>query len=168
MMLTEENGIYQFDCAKALWATSEIRQQYYDARIHLLKNADFLIETGEELLIVEYENSTIRGAVNPEAFESNPDKLQNKIALKYYGSLPYLLLRGKHKPKRYIYIIEASNSDSIMRARLRDRISKELPFLLQSNMDTGVNLLRGFDVLSIAEWNAHPLYGNFPCLPVTG
>ena len=28
MMLTEENGVYLFECSKALWATSEIRDQY--------------------------------------------------------------------------------------------------------------------------------------------
>ena len=120
------------------------------------------------MLIVEYENSTIRGAVNPAAFEENLDKLYNKIALKYYDSLPYLLLCGKNKPRRYIYIIETANSDSTMRARLRERISKELPFRLQSNMNTGNNLLLSFDVLSIAEWNAHPIYGNFPCIPIEG
>ena len=54
MMLTEENGVYQFDCSKAIWATGEIRDQYFNAKIHVLKNADFIIETSDELLIVEY------------------------------------------------------------------------------------------------------------------
>ena len=166
MMLTEENGVYQFDCTKALWATNEIREQYFNARIHVLKNADFIIETQDELLIVEYKNATIRNAVNPQAFNPTDDKTRDSLARKYYDSLPYLQLRGKNKPKRYIFIIEAANSDSTMRARLRGKIAKELPFVLQSNMATGINLLEEFDVLSIAEWNAHPLYGNYPCLPV--
>ena len=166
MMLTEENGVYQFDCSKALWATNEIRNQYFNAKIHVLKNADFIIETEKELLIVEYKNATISSAVKPQAFNPLDDKMRDSLALKYYDSLPYLQLKGKNKPQRYIYIIEAANSDSTMRARLRDRIAKELPFVLQSNMATGRNLLEEFEVLSIAEWNAHPLYGNYPCLPV--
>lgn len=165
MMLTEENGVYQFDCTKALWATNEIREQYFNARIHVLKNADFIIETETELLIVEYKNSTISKAVNPQAFNPNDDKMQVSLAHKYYDSLPYLQLKGKDKPKRYIYIIESANSDSTMRARLRGRIAKELPFALQSNMATGITLLEGFEVLSIAEWNAHPVYSNYPCVP---
>ena len=31
MMLAEENGMYQFDCSKALWVTNEIRDQF---RVH--------------------------------------------------------------------------------------------------------------------------------------
>lgn len=166
MMLTEENGVYQFDCTKALWATNEIRDQYFNARIHVLKNADFIIETEDELLIVEYKNATIHNAANPQAFHLNDDKMRDSLARKYYDSLPYLQLRGKNKPKRYIIIIEAESSDTTMRARLRERIAKELPFVLQCKMATGINILEEFEVLSISEWNAHPLYGNYPCLPV--
>ena len=166
MMLTEENGVYQFDCTKALWATNEIRDQYFNARIHVLKNVDFIIETQNVLLMLEYKNATISGAVNPRAFNATDDKMRDSLALKYYDTLPYLQLKGKNKPRRYIYIIEMANSDSTMRARLRERIAKELPFALQRNMATGMNLLEGFEVLSIAEWNAHPVYGNYPCLPV--
>ncbi len=53
-----------------------------------------------------------------------------------------------------------------MRARLRERISKELPFTLQSNMNTGNKMLESFDVLSISEWNEHSIYGKYPCLPI--
>jgi len=166
MMLPEENGVYQFDCTKALWATNEIRNQYFNARIHVLKNADFIIETEDELLIVEYKNAAISNAANPQAFHPNDERMRDSLARKYYDSLPHLQLKGKNKPKRYICIIEAANSDSTMRARLKIRIAKELPFLLQSNMATGINLLEEFDVLSISEWNAHPMYGNYPCLPV--
>ena len=88
MMLTEENGVYQFDCTKALWATNEIRDQYFNARIHVLKNADFIIETETALLIVEYKNATISNAANPQAFHPADDRKINDIALKYYDSLP--------------------------------------------------------------------------------
>jgi len=166
MMLTEENGVYQFDCSKALWATSEIRDQYFNAKIHVLKNADFIIETSDELLIVEYKNSTISGAIKPLAFNPTDDKLKDDLARKFYDSLHYLRLKDKTKPKQYIVIIEAAGSDRAMRLRLRDRVMKELPFSLQTNMNTGIRMLDECQVLSIAEWNAHPKYGLYPCTPV--
>lgn len=132
----------------------------------MLKNADFIIETNDELLIVEYKNSLISGAVRPQAFNPTDDKLKDDLARKFYDSLHYLQLRDKMKPKQYIVIIEAAGSDRAMRLRLRDRIIKELPFSLQNNMNTGIRMLDECQVLSIAEWNAHPKYGLYPCIPV--
>ena len=165
--LTEENGAYGIDCSRALWATSEIHGRYNEARIHVLKDADFIIETAEELYIVEYKNALIANAANPSAFQPYTDKHVNAIASKFYDTLHYLALMQKQKPIRYIYVIEAENSDSTMRLRLRDRIAKELPFALQMNMNTGKKLIDGLDVLSIAEWNSHERYSLFPICEVT-
>lgn len=163
-ILTEENGKYGIDCAKALWMTDEIHRQYQTAKLHLLKDADFVIETETELIIVEYKNSTIRGALAPETFNPTDDKYVNAIVRKYYDSLHYLTLIGKTKPRRYVCVVEAEYSDSVMRPRLRERVSKELPFVLQKNIGSENRLIESFDVLSIAEWNAHESYGRFPFL----
>lgn len=164
-VLPEENGIYGVDHTNAIWATNEIQKTYHNAKLHL-KNADFVIETQFEILIMEYKNATIASAVSPKAFHPMEDKSVNAIALKFYGSLPYLDLLGKDKPRRYIYVIEAEHSDSTMRARLRNRIKQELPFMLQDNMNTGKRLIEGFDVLSIDEWNMHEKYSRYPLVEI--
>ena len=161
-ILTEENGIYGIDCSKAVWATDEVHERYHEAKIHVLKDADFIIETEENLLVVEYKNSTIQQAEKPENFQPLDDKMVNSIALKFYGTLHYLAILNKQKPKRYVYVVEAKNSDSTMRLKLRNRIMKELPFKLQEDMNAGAALIEGLEVLSIEEWNQHKDYSLYP------
>lgn len=161
-MLIEENREYGIDCSKACWKTDEIHYQYQAVRLHLLKDVDFVIETEDDLIVVEYKNSMIRGAASRESFNPGDDKTLNAVVRKYYDSLHYLTLMGKLKPKRYVYVVEAKNSDAVMRSRLRDRISKELPFALQNNIGGNIRLIESIDVLSISEWNAHDRFGKFP------
>ncbi|MBQ9010217.1 MAG: hypothetical protein IJ088_12945 [Clostridia bacterium] len=59
----------------------------------MLKNADFIIETSDELLIVEYKNSTISGAIKPLDFNPTDDKLKDDLAREFYDSLHYLRLK---------------------------------------------------------------------------
>ena len=94
------------------------------------------------------------------------EKKINNIAKKYYDSLHYLALKGKTKPKRYIYICEYPNGDMVTRARLRNLIKPKLPFELQKVMNTGINLIDEFEVLSIDEWNKHDTYKQYPFCPV--
>ncbi len=166
-ILPEENGNYGIDCSNALWATSEIQSCYHHAKLHLLKNADFIIETESELLIVEYKNACIPNACNSSTFDPKDDKTVNSIILKYYGTLPYLAIKGKHKPGRFIYVLEYPNGDSVTRKRLRERIMKELPFKLQEDMKTGIKMITRVDVLSIDEWNHNPVYSRLPLVKLT-
>ena len=93
--LPEENGYYGIDCSYALWATNEVQSCYHDAKLHLLKNADFIIEIEDELLIVKYKNACIPNANNSSSFNPKDDKTVNSVIHKYYGTLPYLILKGK-------------------------------------------------------------------------
>ena len=53
-----------------------------------------------------------------------------------------------------------------MRKRIRNHIADLLPFQLQKLPEIQTELIRSFDVLSIAEWNAHSKYRFFPITPV--
>ena len=101
----EENGVYQIDCSAAVWSTDQIYNLYHTAGV-FLKDADFVIETPEYILLVEYKNADIPGAVNPQAFKPFEEKRTIGVARKFYESLHYLAMEKKDKPVKYIYIVE--------------------------------------------------------------
>lgn len=72
-ILVEENHFYELDCTAALWATDQIHEEYHRAKTNL-KDADFLIETENQMLLAEYKNSNVPNAANPGAFD--PEKRQ--------------------------------------------------------------------------------------------
>ena len=157
----EENGIYGLDYEQAIWASDQMHEEYFKAGLQI-SNADFVLENQNNILIVEYKNATISGAVSPGAFNPEDDKKMNSIIRKFYDSLHYLRLLKKDKPVEFIYVLEYPKGDSVTRKRLRERLKRFLPFKLQENMNTGVKLIEKVDVLSIEEWNNHKVYGEYP------
>lgn len=165
-IFAEENGIYQIDCSKAVWATDQIHEIYHNAGVQL-KDSDFLVEDQESLYLIEYKNANISNAEKPDAFKPEEDKMVNKVVQKFYDSLHYLYLTNKKKPLEYIYVVEYPKGDVVTRKRLRNKMKQRLPFELQSNIGMGKKLLEKVEVLSIDEWNAHEKYGAFPITQVT-
>ena len=92
-ILVEENGVYGLDCSKAVWATNEIHEKYHKAGLHL-SDADFVIETEDELIMIEYKNASIPDAEKPDVFNPLEDKKVNGVLRKYYDTLHYLTLRA--------------------------------------------------------------------------
>lgn len=164
--LIEENGRYALDCHNALWATDQIHAAYQRAKVRL-NDVDFVLETENLLILVEYKNAQICGAAHPELFNPHDDKRADVIWRKYFDSLHYLTLKGKTKPKHYVYILEYPNGDATARRRLRVRIKKDLPFSLHTELNIDSEVISEFSVLSIQEWNDHEVYGKFPLVPVT-
>lgn len=163
-VFTEENGNYKLDCSKALWATDELHEQYHAAKCSL-SDVDWILETDEKIVLVEYKNANIAGAYNPEAFKPKDEKVIDKVVKKFYDSLHYLTLLDKTKPKEYIYILEYPNGDPVSRKMVRNRMKKKLPFVLQGHIGEGRKLIEKLDVLSIDEWNTNERYGEFPIMP---
>jgi len=119
-----------------------------------LKSVDIILVTGKALVFMEYKNSTIPGAANPEAFDEklSSDKHSTDIARKYYDSLLYpLSTRLTDKPLYYHYVVEASTLDSALRKMLAEKIVRKLPFQLQKRLK--VKLISDFSVDSIDDWN---------------
>ena len=163
----EENGLYKIDCSKALWAVDEVNKQYHHYLAGCgLSDVDWIMETASRIYLVEYKNANIPGARNPGAFSPEKDEKIKKAARKFYDSLHYLSLAGKTKPKEYVYILEYPNGDSASRKMIRNRLKQKLPFALQDHIGEGRKLIEAVEVLSIAEWNADPVYGQFPILQV--
>ena len=54
LILAEENGVNGLDCTDAVWATDEIHARYHRAGLHILSDADFVIETEREVIMVLY------------------------------------------------------------------------------------------------------------------
>jgi hypothetical protein len=161
-ILTEENGNYVLDCHNTLWATDELHNVYHESGIHDLNDVDWVLENETHLLMVEYKNANIDGAVNPGAFNPEEDKKVSTIVRKFYDSLHYLSLIDKTKPKQFIYILEYPNGDYVSRKRLRNRLKTQLPFSLQENIGNGKTLIEKISVLSIEEWNSDEVYKDFP------
>ena len=159
-VFVEENGIFQIDCTNALWATNEVNNVFKETG-NWLADVDFVIETEEKLLLVEYKNANIDGASNPEAFNPKEDKKVNNVIKKFYDTLHYLTLKNKLKPKDFIYILEYPKGDKVTRGLLRNRLQKSLPFRLQNKFKNN-RLIERLEVLSIDEWNEHSEYGAFP------
>lgn len=171
MIFTEEHKHYQLDCSKAVWATDEVHEIYREAKVSALSDVDFIIETEEKLILVEYKNGKIKEAIEHGAgfnvADNNVrDKLLNKIPRKYFDTLHYLYLKGKIKPKHYVYILEYPNDDSSMRKYLRNKFKKLLPFRLQEMLSDNLKLIESVEVLSIDEWNDNPEYGVFPLVQI--
>ncbi|MDE7414991.1 MAG: hypothetical protein K2N44_01520 [Lachnospiraceae bacterium] len=163
----EENGVYSIDCSNAVWATDKMHEDYHNAGIHI-NDVDFLIENTTNILMVEYKNACIANAENPAAFQPMTDKKILIATRKFYDSLHYLRLLNKNKPVQYIYILEYPNGDATTRKRLRNRLKTELPFALQENIGNGKKLIEQVEVLSIDEWNADSIYGNYPMRRISG
>ena len=161
----EENNVYKIDCTKAIWATDEIHSLYKKHGLsHILCDADFVIESKDFILLVEYKNASIQAATQHASTTKTYDPLQNekiiKIAQKYYDSLHYLHMMGKTKPIRYVFVVEFPNGDPVNRRLLKTRLHSLLPFNLQREPIASNTLIESLDVVSISEWNS--MYSDFP------
>lgn len=155
----DENNSCEIDFSAALWATDNLHDIFHQAKLSILCDVDFIAETEQEILFVEYKNANLPQAVHPEAFKPLDDKKLNTVARKYFDSLQFLqsMQHHIHKIKRYIYILECVNGDIVLRKRVRTLLTARLPFLLQKQIDMPEKMIDSVQVLSIEEWNqAYP------------
>lgn len=160
MILTEENGYYALDCDRAIWATDDQHNAYHKFAVSFLKDVDWFLETEAHIMMIEYKNGTVYKSEN--LFDPLQNGYIDSVVRKFYDSLHYLTLLGKNKPKKYIYIVEYPNDDSVSRKMLRNNIAKKLPFKLQNNLSQSIKLIDEFAVMSINEWNKE--YPEFPMI----
>ena len=171
MIYTEENGQYIFDCSSAIWSTDSIHDCYQGGRlvsgnIGFLCDVDFVIESPDYIILVEYKNANIAGASNPGAFNPAEETKLVNVARKFYDSLHWLFLKGKDKPKKYVYVVEYPSGNSTSRLLLRNKLKEKLPFTLQTNT-TSVHrkIIDEVKVVDISEWNADAELGLYPIRP---
>ena len=103
-IFSDENHSCEIDFSSASWATDQLHVIFHKAKLSILHDVDFVAETTDELLLVEYKNSNLPNASNPDAFKPVEDKRLDNVARKYYESSYYLqaIRRGEHKKKKFI------------------------------------------------------------------
>lgn len=164
-ILRDEKGACQIDVSKATWFSGEMHQNYTSIAGSILKDVDWVICQQDKVLLVEYKNFDMTPA---DAFknEVKSDTLAVEIAKKYYDSQMFLLLNQLSMTEvHYVFVLQRTLSDSVLRKKLRNKISKKLPFKLQDAYP--LDMLQHFEVQNIEEWNAHDTYGIFPISQVT-
>lgn len=129
---------------------------YHEAKIEL-SDVDFLVETIDSLLFIEYKNAKFGNISRPEAFKPSDDRMINKVVKKYYDSMLYVnaIHKGRNKKRIYVYILEYPNDDVASRGYVRERLASKLPFLLQKQNDFDEKLIHDIKVWTIEEWNRH-------------
>lgn len=163
-IFSDENNKFQFNFSQAIWAINDLKGIYNKKIQSVLSDVDFIAETDNEIIFMEYKNSLIKNANNPKAFDEKltSDDHYIKIAKKYYGSILYTMACKKEKEYKYVYVLESAFAGSTDRKRLRNKIINKLPFELQKDSKVKHKLINDFEVLSIDEWNKDPLYSRFP------
>ena len=170
-IIAEEHGKYGIDCTNAVWFSENIHSLYHTSGISFLCDADFVIETEQSILLVEYKNANIEEALSHVKAEKQYNPLEEKkfwtLIRKFYDSVPYLYLSGKlTKPVQYICVLEYPKGDLISRKMLRNKMKKKLPFALQDRMAGGIKLIQSVDVVNIQEWNEDTYFGQFPIISI--
>lgn len=128
----------------------------------ILSDVDLIIIKNDKAILMEYKNSNIPTAVNPQSFETTirMDDHYTKITRKYMDSLIYLNNADVAiSNKSYCYVLETRNMDSVLRKLIASKIKKKLPFNLHSELGLTKTLIDDFKVISIEEWNQ--LYSEF-------
>jgi len=156
----DENGKYEFDFSQCeVWEYHQLAQ-----KTTLLSDVDFVINSEDEVIFLEYKNASIDGATNPSALlcKVETEKFILKAVKKFYSSLfLHWACRGNEndRPIVYILLIEHPEIDGKIRKKLREKISKQLPIRLKDEPVIKRNVLNKFEVLNMDEWHqAYPLF----------
>ncbi len=113
-VFTDENKTCQFDFSRAIWATDKLNEIYHKAKI-FLSDVDFIVESEDYLLLVEYKNAKFAGAQNPDAFNPAKDKYIDKVVRKYYDSIIYIQAKRFKKRCIFVYVFEYPCDDRVSR-----------------------------------------------------
>ncbi len=162
-IFVDEGNNHKIDYSVADWATDQMHADYKLISGSLLKDIDWVIEDENSLLFIEYKNFD---KITGQDFKNlaGADCLATEIAKKFYDSFLFLLLNGKScNQLKYVFVLERQSADSIMRKKLRNKISKKLPFNLQSIYSK--TIIDQFETLSVDEWNADPKFSKYSIKP---
>ena len=151
----EENGRFQFDFS----ALSYVWEFHDVVAKTALSDVDFITETDEEVLFIEYKNANIQNVANPDAMlqKIKHETFYHKIARKFYDSLLLFWARNgneKNLPIVYVLIIEHPILDKKLRRQLKLKIEKQLPFRLDDPL-IEKQVISSFDVMDLKEWEEH-------------
>ncbi len=161
----DENEKYEFDFLECeVWQYHQMAQ-----KTTILSDVDFVINAQDKVIFLEYKNAAVDGVVNPNAMLRKiiTDKFYVRAAKKFYSTLFLHWACRKNEqdlPITYIMLIEHPEIDAKIRKRLKERITRQLPFQLKEEKTIKRSLIDRFEVLNMAEW--HKVYPMFNAVPL--
>lgn len=164
-ILYDENRNYSFDFTKAIevFEPHELSQ-----KTTMLADVDFVIDTKEKIIFLEYKNATAKRVTNPDAIKEKilgdkKLKFYENISKKFYSTLFILWSCNKNEEDKdieYVLLIEHPEIDGRVRRKLRNKIGKQLPFKLLEDERIKRKILSEFKFLNMEEWQG--MYSEFP------
>ncbi|ERK29732.1 hypothetical protein [Clostridium intestinale] len=161
----DENKNYSFDFTDA----EEVLEPHnISQKTTMLADVDFVLDTKDKIIFLEYKNASTKNANNPSAFKEkilgkdNKAKFYENISKKFYSSLFIIWACNKNDEEKdieYLLLIEHPEIDGKIRRILRNKIAKQLPFKLLAEKEVKRKILSEFKVINIEEW--HSIYPEF-------
>ena len=152
----DESETFEINLSAACWSMGEELRDKFQAAGNLLNGVDWIVETDDALILIEFKDYSGRGM----KIDNKLEGYLQKITRKYYFSAYYLYARGKRKVMDYVLIAEGSNIDDLVKYTIKASIHKRLPFVLQENPEISDKLIEYFEMYSVSEWNEK--YPMFP------
>ena len=148
----DEHHLYKIDFSSAPWATDQLHDIFHKAGLTIWHDVDWVVETNDELLLVEYKNPNHPNARNEYEPLKN-EKLDN-VARKYYESCYFLhaARQVENKKKKFIYILEGKNDDEPTRKMVRNQLWNRLPFRLQKKFEEELKILSDNHFVLSNKW----------------
>ena len=160
-IFTDEHKGFTIDLSNAIWATDQIHKIFHKAKLAILCDVDYVAETNNELLLIEYKNYNHRNKIKENDFDPKDDKKITNVARKYFDSLNYLraINKGIGKKKIYIYILESPLGSPRTEYGVDKLLRKRLPFLLSKNSEMNEPMIDELCVINVSGWNKkYPQY----------
>ena len=86
-IMTEEHGKYGIDCTNAIWSSEDIHSLYHAGGISFLCDADFVLETEQHILLIEYKNAKIKEALQVGKEGATERDIMNWLKISEYENV---------------------------------------------------------------------------------
>ena len=147
----DEHNCYEIDLRRAVWSKGDLKETY-KAIGNELSDADWIYEENDIYALVEFKNWK-HGELEAKK------EFYDKTIKKFYCSAFFLLATKTPKPICYIVVLASPLKDEFATKTAVASIKKRLPFELQKGQGFSRELVRHFNIFSVAEWNeAYPQY----------
>ena len=167
-ILWDENKKAKFDFSKAMsiFEPHELANLYSE----YLSDVDFVVEEEKALICLEYKNSNVKSADNPEAFKRKiaGEDFWRNMTKKFFGTM-FLVWACDKNPEdkfvRYILLIESNPSmDEALKKRFTMKMMSQLPFKYSTREEIRRKVIDEFCLMELKDWKVH--YPHYPIYEV--
>ena len=148
----DEHNSHEIDLRRAVWSKGDLKNTFKSIG-NELSDADWIYEESNAFVLVEFKNW------KQGKMEVPKTEFYAKTVKKFYGSAFFLLATKIPKPMCYIVVLASPLKDEFTTKTAVASIKKRLPFEMQKGHEFSHELIRYFNIFSVAEWNnQYPLY----------